>query len=624
MARANSMHLFAGGCGDIAGLEAAGVQPVIAANHWTKAVETADRNYPEIDYLLGDISVVDPKRFGRLDIDFLVGGSECDGHSMANSYRQAQSNLRPYWGPDHPTSGLERSRATAWCFQRFASVVQPNWVLVENVVDIKNWRPLAAWYRTWQSLNYEVKASCVNSAFFGVPQSRDRVIFVAWKKGLPEPDLDFRYPGWCWRCEASTYGRQWFKRAAVKAAGPLGPMGKYGPRNQWLVRCCQCDEVMSPYITPAWTAIDWSIAAQRIADRDRPLSPKTMARIERGLRKFGWLPSGEAMPFISPHAYSGDTNGKNVRPSWLPAPTLTARQDTSLVVPHGFQVDLRGTNAPRALDDVMSSICASGNHHGLVLANRTHATARDANGEPAQVVTSAHGGGVMLVQTAGHTFERPGYVRAWTGDAPVPAVTPTLDKGVVFPPLLEGEGLAVANYGGNGGGHVRDTTQEPLGTVTAGGQQAVVRVPREALMTSYYSTDAGRSIDEPAGTITPVDRHAVVEPPQDFMVRAGGTRQADVASLQAPSPTRMPTDSYALLRGHVDVGDCGFRMIEPHENQAIQDMAWREIPQADGSVKRVPLVFQGSKRDRTALAGNGVPKALMTAHAERCLASVGA
>lgn len=624
MARAQSLHLFAGGCGDMAGLEAAGVEPVIAANHWTKALETADTNFPNVDYMLGDISVVDPKRFGRRDIQFLCGGSECDGHSMANSYKEAQRNLRPYRGPDHPTSGLDRSRATAWCFQRFAAVLRPAWVLVENVVDIRRWGPLAEWARTWDELGYNVRASCVNSALMGVPQSRDRVIFVAWQKGLPAPDLDFRYPGWCWRCERTVEGYQWWKPAAMKAATSLGPMGKYGPRNQWLVRCECCHEVISPYITPAWTAIDWSIPAQRIGDRDRALSPKTMARIERGLHKFGWRPNGDPMAFISPHAYSGDLSGKNVRPAWLPAPTLTARQDTSLVIPPGFQVDLRGTNAPRSVDDVMSTIAASGNHHALVLANRTHAQARDSASEPVPVVTSAHGGGVFLVQTAGHTFERPGYVRAWAGEEPVPAITPTLDKGMVFPPLHEGEGFAVANFGGHGGGHVRDLTMDPTGTVTAAGQHAVVRVPREAILSSYYASDVTRSTREPAGTVTSIDRHALIEPPQDFFVRAGGTRQVDVSGLRQPSPTRMPTDSYGLLRGHVAVDDCAFRMIEPHENQAIQDMAWREIPQPDGTVRRVPLIFKGSKRDRTALAGNGVPKRLMTVHAERCLESVGA
>ena len=65
------MHLFAGGCGDMAGLEAAGVEPVLAGNHWTRALETADSNYPSCSYMLGDISVVDPKRFGKLDVQFL-------------------------------------------------------------------------------------------------------------------------------------------------------------------------------------------------------------------------------------------------------------------------------------------------------------------------------------------------------------------------------------------------------------------------------------------------------------------------------------------------------------------------------------------------------------------------
>jgi DNA (cytosine-5)-methyltransferase 1 len=33
-------------------------------------------------------------------------------------------------------------------------------------------------------------------------------------------------------------------------------------------------------------AIDWSLAGERIGDRARPLAPKTIARIEAGLRRY--------------------------------------------------------------------------------------------------------------------------------------------------------------------------------------------------------------------------------------------------------------------------------------------------------------------------------------------------
>src|SRR6185295_7993507 len=47
------------------------------------------------------------------------------------------------------------------------------------------------------------------------------------------------------------------------------------------------------------------------------------------------------------------------------AATQTGRQTQALVVPP-YLVDLRGQNAPRSPSDALSTVCGSGNHHGVV------------------------------------------------------------------------------------------------------------------------------------------------------------------------------------------------------------------------------------------------------------------
>jgi hypothetical protein len=245
----------------------------------------------------------------------------------------------------------------------------------------------------------------------------------------------------------------------------------------------------------------------------------------------------------------------------------------------------------------------------------------------------------MLVTVAGNTYERPGYARAWPVDEPMTVIHGTLDRGVFATPdpadarpILRGEGYVVANYSP---GHVRDAAEEPTGALTAGGQhgstqQAVLRVPREALISSYYggSTVTSSSERDPLRTQTARDRHAIVAPPDGVLVRAGGTRQADALDTRCePSPTRMPKDNYALARGHgelpYELEDCTFRMLSAEECQATMCMDRRVIPQRDGSIKTIPYKLTGSRRDRVRLAGNGVTPGVEAQISERVLAAAG-
>lgn len=604
--RGESMHLFSGAGGDLQASEMAGLRPRFAANHWTRAIDTSSRNFADVDHAIGDLSVIDPKRFPKGFANVLYASPECDGHSSARNYREALRELGPYYGPGHKKNGIERSRCTMWCPQRWADYHRFDFVVMENVVDVVRWGAFNAWVAEWKKLGYDLKAVFANSAFFGVPQSRDRVYFIAYRHGIPEPDLDFRPLAYCWDCSRDVYGVQSWKPVALKNAGPVGPTGKYGPRNQYLYRCPDCAAVTSPYITPSWTAIDWSNPGVRLRDREAaglpPLKDTTVARMARGLVKYGYTLTGPMAQLVPLDRLGYD---KNTRPVWLPASTITGRQDVGVLVPPGFQLAVRGTNQPRAFAEPFDTVAASGNHLGIV--------------QPE-----------LLVQVGGNTFERPGYTRAWHTDEPAPAVTADNVHGVVGRPLMHGEGFAVANYGDAYQGHVRDSTREPLGTLTAGGsigltQQAVMRVPRDAVLSSYYGNgDVARHISEPAGTITGVDRHGLVQPPAGFLARSGGTRQADLVDVRVdPVPTRVPTENYGVVGAAVDVMDCTFRMIGPPEAQRVMGLEHRYRRHADG-ITREEYEFTGTNRDQVRLSGNGITPVVEAWISDRVLTATGA
>src|SRR5690606_16458658 len=132
------------------------------------------------------------------------------------------------------------------------------------------------------------------------PQSRDRLYVVAWRKGERAPDIPkwIRPPAWCPCCGNTVRPIQAWKRVDRQR-------GRYG--QQYVYRCptvtCRGEQVF-PQVLPAAVAIDWTLPAERIGDRARPLAPKTLARIEAGLRRY-------ARPLLAP---AGGTWNDDARP----------------------------------------------------------------------------------------------------------------------------------------------------------------------------------------------------------------------------------------------------------------------------------------------------------------------
>ena len=137
-----------------------------------------------------------------------------------------------------PDPAEERSRATMWDVPRFAEVHRYNAIVVENVVDARQWVNWTAWLLAMRQLGYEYKTVFLNSMFaHPTPQSRDRMYVVFWRKGNKAPDLDIRPAAWCDRCGKDVEALQTWK------AGKR--FGRY--RQQYVYSCPHCRAVVEPY-----------------------------------------------------------------------------------------------------------------------------------------------------------------------------------------------------------------------------------------------------------------------------------------------------------------------------------------------------------------------------------------
>jgi DNA (cytosine-5)-methyltransferase 1 len=379
---------FCGAGGSSIGATAAGAELRLAMNHWQLAIDTHNSNFPSADHACADISTTDPRRFRSTDI--LITSPECTNHTAAKGKR-LQTRQGELWGPP-VDEAAERRRATMWDVPRFAEYHQYEIVVVENVIEARRWLMWDAWLLAMHSLGYDDRAVFLNSMHCRpTPQSRDRMYVVFWKRGNKKPDLDFRPEAWCPSCDAVVSAVQFWKN-------PAKQWGRY--RTQYLFGCRTCNSVVEPFASPAASALDWGLPTVRIGDREKPLADKTLERIRAGMERYwpatiiqgaghtyehgtykrAWttdrpLPTQmgtilhgvAADPLLVNLDRPGDGAG-HVRPTSMPLSTQTTRQVTALIT------ELRGGGSTaRPVDDPLATVCASGNHHGLVMRNNTGA-----------------------------------------------------------------------------------------------------------------------------------------------------------------------------------------------------------------------------------------------------------
>jgi len=183
------ISLFAGCGGSSLGYKWAGYNELLAVDFEKNAVETFKLNFPDIPVWEKDIKQVIGKEIlkfckikkGQLDV--LDGSPPCQGFSTAGKFNV--NDIR---------NDLFKE------YVRLINDLQPKVFVMENVSGMIKGKMKGKFIEiitTLKSLNYQVKCKRLNSMWYNVPQSRERLIFIGVRNDLnlqpvfPKPNKNF-------------------------------------------------------------------------------------------------------------------------------------------------------------------------------------------------------------------------------------------------------------------------------------------------------------------------------------------------------------------------------------------------------------------------------------------------
>lgn len=542
---------FAGGGGASTGIElATGYSVDIAINHDPEAIKMHKANHPNTKHYCENVWAVDPVKACKGHPVALAWFSpDCKHFSKAKGGKPKDKNIR----------GL------AWVACRWAGLVRPRVIMLENVEEFKTWGPLGRRHHPIKSkqgetfrkfvqqltdLGYEVQFKELIAADYGAPTMRKRFFMLA-------------------RCDGKPI---------------VWPEPTHAPADSDDVKA----GLLKPYVG-AYTQLDFSLPCPSIFDTSeeikekygiravRPLAPKTMERIARGLKKFV-LDNPE--PFIVPIGY-GERKGQAPRVHDIekPLPTIVGSGKHYLCEPYMVQIGQTGFTKDRSKDvkEPLTTI-VSKNEHCLI--------------------------SPTLIQYHSETAQ--GEVRGQTIEDPIMTVDGSNRYGLVTSFIQKYYG---GNYQGNG-----SDIKEPLHTITTLERNAMCAVN---LIQMNNHCD-GRDVKEPIPTITAGDGH--FGEVRAFLIKYYG--QGTGQDIKAPLDTVTAQDRFGLVTiNGVDyqIVDIGLRMLEPRELYGCQGFPDDYIIDHDYTGKTYP------RSEQVRRCGNAVcppiPAALVRANLpELCVA----
>lgn len=553
---------FAGGGGASTGIEIGlGVTVAAAINHDPAAILMHKTNHPYTEHYQASVWDIDPREV-------------CRGRPVAGAWFSPDCK---HFSKAKGAALVNREiRGLAWITLRWAALVRPRVIMLENVEEFQTWGPVrkgkpvkklaGTTFRKFISqlrdLGYAVEYRELVAADLGAPTTRKRFVLIA-------------------RCDGRPI---------------VWPERTHAPRDS--------EEVRSGRLKPWRSAaeiIDWSLPCPSIFESKaeilekyglkavRPLADNTMRRIIRGVDKFT-IRSGE--PFIVQQKFQNAAQdiGK-------PLTTVTAVGAHELCKPMLAPLTISNTGSSAGADagSPIHTVRTGGGGQMLVtpyLAECNHAGGGHIADprEPHKTITAKHTGGIVAPSLIQYHTEQTEGVRASGLGVPINTVDASNRYGLACANLVE-------YYTG---GRPLDVT-DPMHTVTSRDREAVVA----AHVVKFKRDEVGTLPTEPLPTQTSSGVFAVCKAHLAKMRNGDslGYWPEIRALLNRYCGYTLAEDELLLLEIGVAfyyIADIGLRMLSPRELYNAMGFPPDYIIDRDYTGKPYP------KNEQVARCGNAV------------------
>lgn len=486
---------FAGGGGASLGIELATGRAVdISINHDPSAVAMHAINHPATRHLTEDVYQVDPREVTRgRPVGLAWFSPDCRHFSRAKGGKPVEGKIR----------GL------AWVVLRWAGMVRPRVIVLENVREFQTWGPLnrrsrpikakmgrtfARWKSQLEALGYVIEHRILDAADYGAPTHRKRLFIVARRDGQA-----IKWP-------TITHGKS--------------PLKKY---------------------RTAAECIDWTIPCRSIFGRKTSLKENTLRRIALGLKRYVLE---AANPFIVTVNHGGhDFRCRDIND---PLNTVTGSHGTAVVTPYMVEVQNASNVGHRQVDRPAHTITGNPKGGGMAVVapilskyhgQKSPGDSRCTLGtDPLNTVDTSNRHALVAALLTKHY----GGVVGHGVDRPIGTVT-AVDHHSVTAAYITRMNFGDKQWNG---------VDEPLSTITA--QSNKLRLVYAFLMKYYGTGGQWSELAEPMHTITAKRRMGLV--------------MVEVVPGEVMPAVGLWIDG---LGAHV-IADIGMRMLEPHELLAAQ------------------------------------------------------
>lgn len=564
---------FAGGGGASTGIELACGTPVtVAVNHDPDAILMHQTNHPYTEHYQASVWDIDPRTVCRgRPVGLAWFSPDCKHFSKAKGGKPVDKKIR----------GL------AWIALRWAGMVRPRVIMLENVEEFQTWGPVR------RGKPIKSKAGQTFRKFIG--QLADLGYNIEWRELVA---ADYGAP---------TIRKRFFLIARCDGQPIVWPEPTHAPRDS--------EEVKSGKKLPWRSAaeiIDWSLPCPSIFDAketikelygltaQRPLRPNTLRRVARGLDKFV-LKSAE--PFLVQVNHTGERfRGQSFGE---PMPTITGKHGYGVTQPVlcPWTVTNTTNSVGEPADAPIHTVTTAGNQ--IMVAPVLTALGQTGGGDRCRPITDPTHTQVskaeeMVIAPAliqYHT-EQSDFVRGQEVARPICTVDAANRYGLMAPTLVK-------YYGSDTAQEARD----PLHTVTTRDREGLCL----AHVVKFKGDNLGQRPEEPLQTVTAgAVHHGVV---YTTIYRAGPAedfhRWPLVRELLNTYCGYQLADNEVILLwiGGVAyfIGDIGLRMLTPRELYAANGFP------ADYIIDRDYLGNDYGKSKQVARCGNAVPPPFATA-----------